>query len=77
MAAADKGGTPAGTRRTVALGLYALAAAVVWTGVVAALVIWASGEQDQASSDSARIQARACYETDVVFRKWNADHGGA
>ena len=76
MAAADKGGTPAGTRRTVALGLYALAAAVVWTGVVAALVIWASGEQDQASSDSARIQARACYETDVVFRKWNADHGG-
>ena len=72
----DKNRRPTGTRHTIALGLYAVAAAVVWTAVVGALAIWASGEQDQASSDAARIQARACYETDVVFRKWNADHGG-
>jgi hypothetical protein len=72
----DKNRRPTGTRHTIALGLYAVAAAVVWTAVVGALAIWADGEQDQASSDAARIQARACYETDVVFRKWNADHGG-
>jgi diguanylate cyclase (GGDEF)-like protein len=67
---------PAVTGRTIALGLYAAAAVVVWTAVAVALVVWATVEQDQASSDAARIQARACFETDVVLRKWVADHGG-
>ncbi|MCX5682306.1 MAG: DUF3365 domain-containing protein, partial [Planctomycetota bacterium] len=72
----NKNQRPAFTSRTIALGLYAAAAVVVWTAVAVALVVWATFEQDQASSDSARIQARACFETDVVLRKWAADHGG-
>ncbi len=55
---------------------YVWASAVVWTVVVAASLMWNVVQVKQESLEAARIQARAAYEKDVIYRRWNAGHGG-
>jgi len=53
-----------------------MALAVVWTGLVAASLAWTMHLQRRATIEVARAQARAGVEKDLLFRRWNAMHGG-
>jgi signal transduction histidine kinase/FixJ family two-component response regulator len=55
---------------------YAWVLAVVWTVVVAASLVWNVVQARQNTLEAARIQARAAFEKDVIYRRWNAEHGG-
>ena len=55
---------------------YALILALCWTAVVGASFIWSSRQQRLATEEVARSQARAGVDKDVLFRRWNAMHGG-
>jgi len=55
---------------------YAWVLAVVWTVVVAASIVWNVVQVRQNTLGAARIQARAAFEKDVIYRRWNAKHGG-
>lgn len=49
---------------------------VVWTVVVAISLIWHSFHTKQETLQIAQTQARATYEKDIIYRRWNAGHGG-
>jgi Na+/melibiose symporter-like transporter len=55
---------------------YFLATAVVWTVIVATFVTWHVFETKQKTLETARIQAGEAYEKDIIYRRWNAGHGG-
>ncbi len=49
---------------------------VVWTMIVAVALVWNVIQARQNTLEAARIQARAAFEQDVIYRRWNAEHGG-
>lgn len=55
---------------------YAWALAVVWTVIVAASLAWNVAKLKGDILEVARITARSAYEEDVIYRLWNAWHGG-
>lgn len=55
---------------------YAWALAVVWTVIVVASLAWNVAELKRDILEVARITARSAYEEDVIYRLWNAWHGG-
>ncbi len=55
---------------------YAWVLGVTWTVIVAASLIWNFGRQKQATLEVARAEARVAHEKDVIYRRWNAGHGG-
>lgn len=55
---------------------YVWVLAVVWTIVVATSLVWHVVQTKKETLEAARIQARAAYEKDVIYRCWNAGHGG-
>lgn len=61
-----------------ALGLrrYVWALVTVWTLIVAASLAWNLHEEWAETLEQARTQARVAFEKDVLYRRWNADHGG-
>ena len=63
-------------RRTLCLGHYTGLMAIAWTVTVGVSLAWNLREQRGATLESARIQARAAFEKDVLYRRWNAMHGG-
>jgi len=50
--------------------------AVVWTVIIAASLVWNVIQVRRNTLEAARIQARAAFEKDVIYRRWNAEHGG-
>jgi len=58
-------------RARIFLGL-----AVAWTIVVAGSLILNIWQVRRNTVDAARIQARIAHEKDVLYRRWNAGHGG-
>ncbi len=54
---------------------YAWALGIVWTVVVAASLVWNVIQTRQNTLEAARIQARAAFEKDIIYRRWNAGHG--
>ena len=50
--------------------------AIVWSICVAASLIWNIHNLEQGNLEAARIQARASFLQDVIYRRWNAEHGG-
>jgi PAS domain S-box-containing protein len=50
--------------------------AITWTIVVAISLVWNIDLIERNTLEAARIQARAFYEKDVLYRRWNAGHGG-
>jgi PAS domain S-box-containing protein len=48
----------------------------VWTLIVAASLVWSVVRIKEDTMESARIQAHMSYEKDMVYRRWNAGHGG-
>lgn len=49
---------------------------LLWTTVAALFLYWSLQQMDERILESARIQARTSIEKDVVYRRWNAMHGG-
>ncbi len=59
----------------VGIKSYALILALIWSAIVAASLTWNLHQMRQGTFDLARIQARASFMKDVIYRRWNADHG--
>ena len=55
---------------------YVWALAGVWTIVTAVSLIWHSFHTKQETLEVAQTQARVAYEKDIIYRRWNAGHGG-
>lgn len=55
---------------------YVVALIVMWTVVVAASLGWNLYQIKQHTLEMVRSQARTIYERDVIYRRWNAGHGG-
>ena len=55
---------------------YALILALIWTAIVGSSLIWNIYNTKQGTLDVARIQARSSFMKDVIYRSWNALHGG-
>ena len=63
-------------RQALGLGWYAGFLAIAWSVVVGASLMWNMREQREATLEAAKTQARAAFEKDVLYRRWNAMHGG-
>jgi signal transduction histidine kinase len=50
--------------------------AVVWTVIIVGSVVWNVAEVNANTLEVARIQAQTAFEKDVLYRRWNAGHGG-
>lgn len=55
---------------------YALILALIWSLTLSASLMWNVYHTRQDILDLARTQARVAYQKDVVYRRWNAGHGG-
>lgn len=55
---------------------YTWVLAIVWTVVVAGSLLWNIVQLKEHSLETARIQARSAFMKDIVYRRWNAMHGG-
>jgi len=55
---------------------FAWGIALVWTIVIAILALWNYGQLKDNVIQAAVIQARASFEKDVLYRRWNSMHGG-
>jgi signal transduction histidine kinase len=55
---------------------WALTSAVAWTILIAGLLAWSVVRHDESIREHARVQARMAIERDVIWRGWNAGHGG-
>jgi len=66
----------AATTRPIQLKYYALGIALVWTLFIVLALLWNYNAEKSGTFEAARIQARAAFEKDVLYRRWNAGHGG-
>ncbi len=55
---------------------YVWILAVMWTVAVAVSLVWNVVQIKHNTLEAARIQARATYDKDIIYRRWNAGHGG-
>ena len=55
---------------------YALAVVAAWVVIVSASLIWNVYQERQQILDAAYIQASVAFDKDVIYRRWNAEHGG-
>ena len=55
---------------------YVLILAVIWTIIFAVSLAWNMVQIEHNALSSARIQARAAYNKDLIYRRWNTSHGG-
>jgi PAS domain S-box-containing protein len=55
---------------------YIIAAGLIWTAVVTGSLLWNISYERDAAVEAAKTQARSAYEKDIVYRLWNAGHGG-
>lgn len=55
---------------------YALLIIIMWTGVVVVSAAWAVYTTESSAIEAARIEARAAFEKDLLYRRWASMHGG-
>lgn len=55
---------------------YAWFLAIVWTVIVVTSLVWNVVQVRNNTLEAARIQARTALMKDIVYRRWNAGHGG-
>ncbi len=55
---------------------YGWLAALAWSVMIVGLSTWYVMSQRNSSVEMARTYARAAHEKDVIYRRWNAFHGG-
>jgi signal transduction histidine kinase/CheY-like chemotaxis protein len=62
--------------RSSRLVIFAWVLAVLWTVIIAASLVWNVIQVTRNTLEAARIQGRTAFEKDVIYRHWNAEHGG-
>ena len=62
--------------RPIKVERYVWTLAVVWIMVIAGSLVWNMVQIKQDTLEAARIQARTAHKKDVIYRNWNAGHGG-
>ena len=62
--------------RCVRMMPYIVLLVLVWAIVICASLMWNLLEGRQEVLSMARIQAQVAYQRDVIYRRWNAEHGG-
>jgi hypothetical protein len=67
---------PHAGRARFRIGPYGLALGAVWTVIAAGSLGWNLAQVQISILQAARIQARTAFEKDILFRRWNASHGG-
>lgn len=55
---------------------YVTILVVAWTVVILVSLIWSAYHGRQEVLSMARIQARVAHQRDVIYRRWNSEHGG-
>ena len=55
---------------------FAWGIVLVWTVVISGLAVWSYAQTRRNAIEAAVIQARASFEKDVLYRRWNSMHGG-
>jgi hypothetical protein len=55
---------------------YAFAIICIWTLFILISWIWLTQVIRSGTLETARIEARTAFRNDVIYRQWNADHGG-
>lgn len=63
-------------RSTFTLRMFFLAAAALWTIAIVASLLWEYSVSRKNIFEQARIQADIAYDKDLLYRRWNAGHGG-
>ena len=74
----DMPGAGPGSRRprTSASQQYIGLVVILWTIAVLTSLAWNLANQRSQTLEVARAQARAAYEKDIIYRRWNSQHGG-
>ena len=62
--------------KPIQLRYYALVIVLIWSLFITLLFLWNYNTEKAGTYEAARIQARAAFEKDVLYRRWNAVHGG-
>lgn len=75
MTPKSKQNAPTGRRSGSLVRLVALAA-TCWTLAVAVSLFWSLHNQREEVLEVARTEARTAHQKDIVYRRWNAGHGG-
>lgn len=70
------GGPPQPPERGVRLWRYQFVVGLIWTGAVAASLAWNLHQAHHAFLELAAVEARATFEKDLLYRRWNARQGG-
>ena len=55
---------------------YTFGISLVWTVFIVLTLLWHKHTIEKGSVEAARIEARKVFQNHLVFRKWNAMHGG-
>ncbi|HWR97711.1 MAG TPA: ATP-binding protein [Candidatus Methanoperedens sp.] len=69
-------GAPAVSRRKLSLELSIAALGVLGTLLLGVSLAWNVSQIRDRTLEEALVQARVAYEKDIVFRRWNSQHGG-
>jgi signal transduction histidine kinase len=72
MAPSTPGPRSLGARLKFLLG----SAAILWTGLLFLSWEWNTSSQREAILEEGRVQARMIHQKDLLYRRWNASHGG-
>lgn len=65
-----------GEYRPIPLRSYALGAVALWSLLIVLSLGWNLKTERSGTLEAARIEARTAFETDILYRRWNAKHGG-
>ena len=68
--------TGRGDGNSRALKIFVLTIAALWTAAVASSFVWGVSGVRSNTIEQARIQASLSYDKDILYRRWNAGHGG-
>jgi len=62
--------------KPIQLRYYTIGFVLIWSLFITLLLLWNYNTEKAGTYEAARIQARAAFEKDVLYRRWNAVHGG-
>ena len=64
------------SHKPIRLWIPAIGITCVWSLLIFTSWIWLSQVIRSGTLETARIEARSAFENDVIYRRWNASHGG-
>ena len=62
--------------RPIRLRFYTVTFVLAWTLLIIISIKWNLDQKKQETLEIAKTTARVAFEKDIVYRRWNALHGG-